>query len=392
MINSLKVWLVASAGTLGKNAGDPVVTKSISSYVTYLNKAAQNVVGSPIGSSIPPSYRPLFIKKDYLAMVEAFICNEDWLYALSIAEIILKYEELGVMYHKANNTPRTDKGYKGLVNSSSALRGLIFYLKSSQIWVDKTGWMPNSRLNLASIRSMIRKPDIHKIDGNECLINTTNLDFIKLAIENSFFFDPTCAVARHADIVDCIAKSQELPARWSSEANAYNLPVTTKKQAVNTLGLIYKGRYPVVIDGNDNAQVKSQISQYTGYTVSGGVDSIFQNYKISHIWGNASDPRYFTNLWNIALIPAWANDLMDKDEYAPGASNLVILLKSTFKAICMKHYGMKGKAAINYDFSIFSIHPNHLAKVKHGEYQINVIGSRQNGQKLSNISKSIIKV
>ena len=68
----------------------------------------------------------------------------------------------------------------------------------------------------------------------------------------------------------------------------------------------------------------------------GGEDSIFQNYIISHIWGRAFDPRYFTSLWNVVIIPAWANPLMDKIQ--PEEGSPASILQSTFMAICHKLY------------------------------------------------------
>lgn len=94
-------------------------------------------------------------------------------------------------------------------------------------------------------------------------------------------------------------------------------------------------------------------------------------------------------MWNLVLVPAWANDLLDKDEYAAGASPLVIKLKSTFKAICIKHYKMRGK---DYDFNSWDGTPTHLTKVVKGKYMINCIGQLLPGQKLSAIKKISVKI
>lgn len=390
MTNSFKTWVKAPVGTYGKSVDDPVL-KSDSSYQTYLNNAVQRILESPAKSIIPNRYlATIFNDNDYLTIIEGFIYNEDLLFALTTAEVVLKFVNSGIDYHKKSGTSLDDKNYKELRNSCSALNALLIYLNSNQIWIDKFTWTSSyNTKQLSTIRNSFRKPDIHKIDGNECLMNVKAFDFIRMAIENSYFFDPDSTTDRHQKIVTCITNNQELPARWSSENGAYNKTVSTKKDAVNTSGLVYKGVYPVKIDGNGNAQVKSQISIYTGYTVSGGIDTIFQNYEISHIWGNAYDPRYFTNLWNLVLVPSWANDLLDKDEYAPGASPLVIKLKSTFKAICLKHYKMKGK---DYDFNLWNGTPTHLTKVVKGEYMINCISQLQSGEKLSAIKKVSVKV
>ena len=232
--------------------------------------------------------------------------------------------------------------------------------------------------------------DAYHIDGIESLIDALGGEsiLVRKVIAESYFFDPNSAIDRHKKIVSCITNNQELPARWSDEDGVYNQPVTTKKEAINAIGLEYRG-YPVRIDKDGNAHVRSLINTYTGYAVSSGAKSIFQNYRISHIWGNAYDPRYFTNLWNLVLVPSWANDLLDKDEYAPGASPLVIKLKSTFKAICLKHYNMRGK---DYDFNLWDGTPTHLSKVVKGEYMINCLSQLQPGEKLSAIKKVSVKV
>ena len=65
----------------------------------------------------------------------------------------------------------------------------------------------------------------------------------------------------------------------------------------------------------------------------------FSNYIISHIWGRAIDPRYFTSLWNIVLVPAWANHLLDKPNPAP--STLAAKFKDTLMEICIKYNGLR---------------------------------------------------
>lgn len=96
-----------------------------------------------------------------------------------------------------------------------------------------------------------------------------------------------------------------------------------------------KKDYPIIIDSDGNKAVRVLIEDKTGYSVSKGKSSIFQNYKISHVWGRAYDPRYFTNLWNIVLVPAWANDLLDKNTVE---KTLESKFKSTIMRICWVLY------------------------------------------------------
>lgn len=94
--------------------------------------------------------------------------------------------------------------------------------------------------------------------------------------------------------------------------------------------------YPIIIDNDGNAEVRSLINKKTGYLVSAGKENIFQNYRISHVWGRAFDPRYFTNLWNIVIVPSWANDLLDKPNAINGS--LESRLQSTIMKICKLLY------------------------------------------------------
>ncbi len=94
--------------------------------------------------------------------------------------------------------------------------------------------------------------------------------------------------------------------------------------------------YPIIRDNDGNAKVRSVINEITGYTVSAGKENIFQNYRISHVWGRAFDPRYFTNLWNIVIVPSWANDLLDKPNAIKGT--LESKLQSTIMKICEMLY------------------------------------------------------
>lgn len=93
-----------------------------------------------------------------------------------------------------------------------------------------------------------------------------------------------------------------------------------------------------MLDEDNNTLVRALINKKTGYKISGGAGSQFKNYNISHIWGEAYDPRCFTNLWNIVIVPAWANSLLDKN--SDDEDSIEYKLKETFKKICVKLYGI----------------------------------------------------
>lgn len=63
---------------------------------------------------------------------------------------------------------------------------------------------------------------------------------------------------------------------------------------------------------------------------------MLRNYVISHIWPDTADPFYFSSLWNVVIIPAHCNDIMDKD---PTLHPIVAAIQNLFRAICYKLYG-----------------------------------------------------
>lgn len=255
---------------------------------------------------------------------------------------------------------------------------------------------------LPSVRDSINKSQNPKVDGMDSLIDYINAkQFIKLAIESSYFFSLDLVVERFDEIKDYIAMHKEvdpafatydvkyLPARYSSKEDAedgdgvherdetegkvvyFKLPKASQRLCViyqegargknkecggNTCG-----------GGNGNARVCQLIYNRTGYNLGATSDKKhFRNFIISHIWGHAIDPRYFTNLWNIVIVPAWANHLLDKDEEGTLASTF----KATIQKIITGLYGFK-----DLDWkSIQMTSPSYNDKeVIGGKYQINII-------------------
>ncbi len=224
-----------------------------------------------------------------------------------------------------------------------------------------------------------------RIDGTDSLLAEIGRDamgFVRLVLENSYFFDPDVVVLQHDNIRGAYLKNDKLPARWT-ETYKKQYPGMSKdeikKQSENTYSITYKG-HPVEIDKDGNYEVRSLIKDKFGYTVSQGQSSIFQYYKISHIWGEAYDPIKFTNLWNLVLVPAWANDLLDKSYSRNG---LTITFKQVVKSICLNFYKMKN---LNWnglmDMPVYqdANEKDMLAK-HHGEqFKINWIEASQNGE------------
>ena len=208
----------------------------------------------------------------------------------------------------------------------------------------------------------ISKPMVDKIDGSNELAKILGgeEEFIKHAIEQSYFFDPIIVYDRMIKLaLDLSSDDIPVPARKTTKEEKKNsssyrhseLEINGEKGMYYSEGKLDQitGEYPfkklVKQDKDGNEEVRKLIKKYTGYTVCEGQQSIFKNYVISHVWGRAFDPRYFTNFANIVLVPAWANGLMDK--VADEEGSLESILQSTIMAICGKLYGQPKKNVLS---------------------------------------------
>ena len=281
----------------------------------------------------------------------------------------------------------------------------------------------NEILNaLPSVRDSINKSQNPKVDGMDSLIEFIKEEkFVKLAIESSYFFSPELVKKRVDEIANYICKEEEvdpafdkndinikyLPARYSSKEkedadDGVHEPVVEEgkvyfklKNAAQRLCVIYqegargkntKCGVNTCGGGNGNARVCQLINDRTGYALGATSDKKhFRNFIISHIWGHAIDPRYFTNLWNIVIVPAWANHLLDKDEKGTLASTF----KATIQKIITELYDFNN---INWA-SIQMTPPSYNNKeVISGKYQINIIDHKSGNAPLGKIWKKPVSI
>lgn len=281
----------------------------------------------------------------------------------------------------------------------------------------------NEILNaLPSVRDSINKSQNPKVDGMDSLIEFIKEEkFVKLAIESSYFFSPELVKKRVDEIANYICKEEEvdpafdkndinikyLPARYSSKEkedadDGVHEPVVEEgkvyfklKNAAQRLCVIYqegaRGKNTkcggnTCGGGNGNARVCQLINDRTGYALGATSDKKhFRNFIISHIWGHAIDPRYFTNLWNIVIVPAWANHLLDKDEEGTLASTF----KATIQKIITELYDFN-----NIDWaSIQMTSPSYNnEEVISGRYQINIIDHKSVDAPLGKIWKKPVSI
>lgn len=219
-------------------------------------------------------------------------------------------------------------------------------------------------------------------DGLDILINVFDSHGILLEkhmVENSIFICPDKVKEQMDDLMNLLRNQNQpnnyikkgnskLPVRFSEDAvNVKYLdalgndlrPVITKKRMGNKVckaqdvyTQIYPGAIPsgvvpvspmsdyrgvsIIIDYDGNDFVRTAIHCYTGVWVcENNRVNMLRNYVISHIWPDTADPFYFSSLWNVVIIPAHCNDIMDKD---PKSHHVVAAIQNLFRAICYLLY------------------------------------------------------
>lgn len=219
-------------------------------------------------------------------------------------------------------------------------------------------------------------------DGLDILIDVFSSHGISLEkhmVENSIFICPDKVEEQMNDLMNLLRNQNQpnnyikkgnskLPVRFSEDAaNVKYLdvfgndlrPVITKKRIGNKVckaqdvyTQIYPGAIPsgvvpvspmsnysglpIIIDYDGNDFVRDAIHRYTGVWVcKNNKMNMLRNYVISHIWPDTADPFYFSSLWNVVIIPAHCNDIMDKD---PKSHHVVAAIQNLFGAICYLLY------------------------------------------------------
>ena len=305
---------------------------------------------------------------DFIEAVDSLLKEGDYLYARTIVD--------GMSYIAEDIKKAIGKNT--FDNKCSALKRFRKYLET-----DLSGLKVKGTYNNNTYRNAINKPMLAKIDGIVALANEIGEDkFIKWAIEQSYFFAPIIVADRMNKLIkDLGNKTTPLPARKTTkndkdaEEGYFHSEIDG-----NTYYIDGDIKIPVTLSKDGNDFVRSLISNETGFTVGAGKDNIFQNYIISHLWGRAYDPRYYTNFWNIVLVPAWANSLLDKNGEE---GSLASKLKATFMAISKKLYMAKG---VNWN-GLNMTEPQIPNKddVRKGDYSIKILCKKDNKGKCTPI-------
>lgn len=309
---------------------------------------------------------------DFIEAVDSLLKEGDYLYARTIVD--------GMSYiaEKFKKAIIAMTGTNTFNDKCSALKLFRKYLET-----DLSGLKVKGTYNNNTYRNAINKPMLAKIDGIVALANKIGeAKFIKWAIEQSYFFDPIIVADRMNKLIkDLGNKTTPLPARKTTKNDKdAEEGYSHSKMGGNIYYIEGNIKIPVTLSKDGNDFVRSLISNETGFTVGAGKDNIFQNYIISHLWGRAYDPRYYTNFWNIVLVPAWANSLLDKNGEE---GSLASKLKATFMAISKKLYMAKG---VNWN-GLNMAEPQIPNKddVRKGDYSIKILCKKDNKGKCTPI-------
>lgn len=309
---------------------------------------------------------------DFIEAVDSLLKEGDYLYARTIVEgisyIAEKFKKAIIVMNDEKNT---------FNDKCSALKLFRKYLET-----DLSGLKDPGTYNNNTFRNAINKPMLAKIDGIVALANEIGEDkFIKWAIEQSYFFDPDIVAERMNKLIVDLDKTTPLPARKTTKNDKdAEEGYFHSEMGGNTYYIEGNIKIPITLSKDGNDFVRSLISNETGFTVGAGKNTIFQNYIISHLWGRAYDPRYYTNFWNIVLVPAWANSLLDKNGEE---GSLASKLKATFMAISKKLYMAKGVNWNGLNMTEPQIPNNN--DVRKGDYSIKILCKKDNKGKCTPI-------
>lgn len=355
----------------------------------------------------------------FLDLIGIFAYNEEYLYVNAL------FEEWKTVIDSKNVNRKTSFNRYSYLYKYKQFIEIKIYGKR-KLTNDEKKDLESKCGDLQSIRDSINNSMNPKIDGMDSLISYVNeKQFIKLAIESSYFFSSTLVKKRFKEIHDYICDKKEedpafenegckyLPARYTqknennedgnhepneNEGKVYFMcPNTSEGLCViyqdGARGENTKCNGQICGGGNGNSRVCKLIKDRTGYALGATTDKKhFRNFIISHIWGHAIDPRYFTNLWNVVIVPAWANHLLDKEEEGTLASTF----KATIKKVIFKLYKLDENG--NYKWEDIKMDcPNYKEdEVFNGNksYQINIIEGLPEGEKISlgRISKEIVRI
>lgn len=198
-------------------------------------------------------------------------------------------------------------------------------------------------------------------DGSVSLVKGFGGDvqFVKKVIEDCIFFEPDLIKKRFNDIILNLnllnSDDKQFINKYLLEySGGLFLPVRSSKNLQDIkLDFNFEGKDKirkftfkssldgknkkclVNIDKEGNNAVKKLIKEMTCCVIKEDLT----HYVISHIWRQAGDPRFFSNLWNILLVPSYANPFLEKNyEKDKSRMHAGAMLLNTVKAVMYNFY------------------------------------------------------
>jgi len=362
-------------------------------YCTWLK---QNLISDI--ETLVPSVALTLSEKNFLNVVPALIQAGVSYKALIVCDLLAEHVEQAI-------AASVDVQLK---NDRSALRKYITFIKQvikqggfmggNVPMPDYDGLMPY-RKELRYCVAPVKKGEFDKIDGIDSLVELFGNDheaFISKVLSESFFFDRNLEITRFDELCrelndgKAVARyTDDYKTLFPGKSKSEIIKASKAKPVLFAPNDSNGATYCVTLDDDGNRTLRTLINNKTNYWVSNGkANSQFINFKISHLWQRASDPRYFTSLWNVVIVPAWANDLLDKDS---NASSLISKMIGTFKAVCIEWYGMKNRNWSSLGLNAMpSIAPGEI--VLSGKYTINVIKEKAGNNTFGQISRHLVTV
>lgn len=210
------------------------------------------------------------------------------------------------------------------------------------------------------------------IGENACNITDENERFKILAqhmISKTYFFKPETVDERHRQLLANFQNNEKIPTRMSTMENVYldesdnpmNFSRPFEANNISSNRDIFMNccgkKIRVLIDRDGNAIVRKLIEEKTGARVSQGtLRSNIKSAIISHIWGEANNPVFFSNFWNLAVVPDYLNPILDKTE-SPQSQDYfdraVCYVKGFYKQFVYQLYNMEQKIA---DYEALGVH------------------------------------
>lgn len=230
----------------------------------------------------------------------------------------------------------------------------------------------------------------------------------------SYFFDPQSVKSRFEKICKMIEYAKENQNKLKELKQLQKDKAQWKKCKENALkdidisSVLYArgnkhSREDVLAlkDSDGNRIVKEIIEKEFGYHTSGSTRN-FHDYTISHLWGKANDPLFFSNLCNLALIPNWINHLMDKikpeDTLDARKNNILVYhqkrsrIVNTILAVAFAIYDIKklieDKHASDFKITDFPIDTRF---VEEGSFTLNIINKKGGKNKFDGEHGRIVK-